>query len=812
MIRTILNHFVPRQPGGASTEVALSHEGISVGLAVILVIVLAAAAVWAYRWGAPGFSKFRRGLLAALRIVLIGLFVLLLVKPVLMLTINQPVREKLLVVLDTTQSMDIKDRRSSDDDEKRAALAAGLMPPASGLNGTISGSIDKWRDVSRAGLLNALAGNSSLNLWSRLQEKADLFFYSMDRDAHPLGPIATTDEEENHVPLDASKSFFEKIKYTGDETAIGDSLHNILEQNRGQPICGILVVTDGGSNTGLAPEEVAQVAKEDGLPLYLYGIGITKPKDIIVHDISGSRGVFVKEHAEFTVKVRATGYAGASAKLVLKADGKMVDSQDVTLTESDSEYKLGYTPQAKGEATVEATIEPRDDESNTDNNVASTKVRVLDTKVKVLYIEGEPRWDFRYLLAELQRDRRLTVKCVLLNGDPDLGTEPNSAFLRGLPAERADIVDNEIIILGDVDPNELGMARMKLLNEWVSDMGGGLIFLSGPKFNPLHYGGTPLDPLLPVEPLQGMTDQQWSARNWPPVPLKLTPTGEVSDIMKLSDDPEVNRRIWNSFPGVRWTARVAKARPTAQVFLEDSRPALANRDGFMPVIAQQPYGKGLVMYFGFDETYRWRDNIGEKYYIRIWDQVIQNFSLDRQLGASARTQLKVERPQYLPNDKVVISGAIYSEKFTPLTDPSVPATITISTPDGKEEKVEVHLLASGDTPGEYELDYVPKTEGSYSFTTIIDPKAVIKFDVVNPKIELADTAMNADLLQNMANISGGKFLREEDLNGLPALVSSHSATVPTFKKLDLVYSPWWMAALMTLAILEWLFRRLWQLK
>lgn len=812
MIRNILNHFVPQQPGGVSTEVALSHEGISIGLAVIILIVLAAASVWAYRWGAPGFSRIRRGFLVALRIVLIALFVLLLVKPVLMLTINQPVREKLLVVVDDSQSMEIKDRRSSDDDEKRAALAAGLMAPAAGLNGSVSGSIDKYRDVSRSDLLKALAGNESLNLWSRLQEKADLFFYSMDRDAHPLGPLATSDDEENRVPIDASKSFFEKIKYTGDQTAIGDSLHNLLEQNRGQPICGILVVTDGGSNTGIAPEEVAQLAKEDGLPLYLYGIGITKPKDIIVHDISGSRGVFVKEHAEFTVKVRASGYAGASAKLVLKSNGKVVDSQDVTLTEGDSEYKLGFNPQEKGEANVEATIEPRDDESNTDNNVASTKVRVLDTKVKVLYIEGDPRWDFRYLLAELQRDRRLSVKCVLLNGDPDLGTEPNTAFLRGLPAERADIVGNEIIILGDVDPNELGMARMKLLNEWVSDMGGGLIFLSGPKFNPFRYGGTPLDALLPVETQQGLSDQQWAMRNWPPVPLKLTPTGEASDVMKLSDDPEVNRRIWNSFPGVRWTARVAKARPTAQVFLEDSRPALANRDGFMPVIAQQQYGKGLVMYFGFDETYRWRGNVGEKYYIRIWDQVIQSFSLDRQLGASARTQLKVERPQYLPNDKVVISGAIYNEKFAALTDPSVPGTMTFTSPDGKEEKTDVHLLASADVPGEYELDYVPKNEGAYSFSTAIDPKAVIKFEVVNPKIELADTAMNADLLQNMANISGGKFLREEDLNGLPALVSSNTATVPTFKKLDLCYSPWWMAALMTLAILEWLFRRLWQLK
>jgi len=815
MIRNILNLLAPRQPGGVSTEVALSHEGIGIGLAVAIVIILAVAAIWSYQWGAPGFSRFRRGFLAALRIVLIGLFVLLLVKPVLMLTINEPVREKLLVLVDDTQSMGIKDRRATDDDKKRAAIAAGLAAPDSGLNGAAPDNIGSWSGASRADIINAIAGNDALNLWSRLQEKSDLYFYTMDRDAHSLGPLYTPPEDagnDNHIPLDASKAFFQKIKYDGDATALGDSLRRVLDDNRGQPVSGVLVITDGGNNTGLDPLDVAKIAKDDSLPLYLYGVGITKPKDIVVHDISGSRGVFVKERAEFTVKVRGTGYAGRTEKLVLKADGKEVDSQNITLTEADSEYKLSYSPQEKGEATVEASIQPEEDESNTDNNAVSTKVRILDTKVNVLYIEGDPRWDFRYLLAELKRDRGLSVKCALLNGDPDLGTEENSEFLKGLPADRASIVSNNIIILGDVDPNELGPARMKLINEWVSNMNGGLIFLAGTKYNPIRYANTPLEPLLPVELLQGLTEQQYGARNWPPVPLKITPTGEVTDMMKLSDDPDVNRRIWNGFAGVRWTARVARARPTAQVYLEDARPALASRDGLMPVIAQQQYGNGSVMYFGFDETYKWRSQLGEKYYIRIWDQIIQNFSLERQLGASTRTQLKVERPQYIPNDKVVISGPIYSEKMTPLTDPTVPGTITYTTPDGKEGKDNVFLQLSPETPGQYELDYPAKEVGEYQFTTSIDPKAVIKFEVISPKIELADTAMNADLLQNMANISGGKFLREEDLNTLPGLVFSHSATVPKFEKKELCYNPIWMGALMLVAILEWLFRRLWQLK
>jgi len=197
------------------------------------------------------------------------------------------------------------------------------------------------------------------------------------------------------------------------------------------------------------------------------------------------------------------------------------------------------------------------------------------------------------------------------------------------------------------------------------------------------------------------------------------------------------------------------------------------------------------------------------------------------MGASSRTQLKVDRPEYLAGEKVVISGKIYTPNFTPLVEASVAGelTITPSTQGGTTpaeatpsdsakalEKTELHLIAAPDHPGEYQAEFTPKVPGEYRFSTTMDPKAVVKFEVLAPKLEQSETAMNESLMQSMARISGGKFLREEDLDSLPNLVSSHSATVPTFKKVELYYSVWWMVALMVIASLEWLLRRLWQLK
>ena len=811
MIRSLLSRFFPA-PSGGSTDAVLGYEGLSWGWAFFLLLGLGIVVWWLYRLGAPGLSKAQRGLLTALRIALAGVFLLLLVKPVILLTTNDPVRERLLVVLDTTQSMEIKDHRSSPEDMLRASIAAGLAAPTTNIKGDAPAGADKWRDASRAELLKALAANEKLNLWSRLQEKVDLDFYSFGRDARKLGPMG----KESEGPIDTSdaRKFFDGLKFDEDATALGESLRQVLTQNRGPGAAGVLVITDGANNSGTPPLEVAEIAKQDGIPLFLYGMGIMGPKDIVVREVAGPRGAFIKERAEFSVKVFSSGFNSRATRIQLKADGKTVDEQEVKLGDGETVYTLGYEPQEKGEVNIEAFAVPLDEESSKDNNTASTKVRVLDNKVKVLYVEQEPRWDFRYLLSSLERDRRIAVKCVLVEGGSEMADEPDSPFLKEFPSNRADLVANEIIILGDVDPKALGDANMKLIKEWVGELGGGLVFLAGSKNNPFRYAGTPLEPLLPVSLDARLTEEQAAARSREPIPLKLTTSGEYSPLLRLADGNLENRQIWNSFPGVRWTARVAGARPSAQVFLVDSNPDHAANGEPRPVIAEQTFGRGTVMYFGFDETYRWRSKAGEKLYSKIWNQIIQNFSLDRQLGASARTQINTDRSEYFVGEKVVIAGKIYSQSFAPLKEATVAGTLVFTGEEenAREEPVELRLVAVPDQPGSYQAEFTAGKSGSYRFSTLMDPKAVVKIHAVPPRLELTETAMDASLLQAMADASGGKFLREENLDGLPKLISSRGTTIATFKKRELYYSPWWMGALIALACMEWFLRRLWQLK
>jgi hypothetical protein len=799
-----------------SREWVLESEGLSAGWAFFLFLLLGAACVWAYFKCAPSLPRYGRLAMAGLRLAALALVLILLARPVLHLTINEPVRQSLLVLVDASQSMLLNDRRSTPDDLKRAALAAGLADPAEGLKGAPPSGAAALQNINRWELLQKLAANTKLDLWKRLAEKSDLVFYRAGRDAVPAGSV--TQEQEGAAP-DAGPALglFTSAKPEEPVTALGESMRQVLEQNRGLPVGGILVITDGASNSGLPPVEAARMAREQNIPLFLYGVGVTSPIDLVVRSATSPQIAFVKERTEVAAKLRAQGLGQRKVKGVLKANGKIVDTQEADLRE-DGEYEVvfHYEPAEAGDSVLEAAFDTAPEEMSKDNNAASTKIRIVDKKIKVLYIEQEPRWDFRYLLAFLQRDRRLEVKAVLIDSGPGTENIPDSPFLPALPGSKEEIFKYEILILGDVNPKDLGEARMKLIREWVGQANGGMIFLAGGKFNPSQYASTPLEALLPVVPDTSFTPARQAERAKELFKLQLTPAGERSSYLRMADDEAENLKIWQEFPGVRWTAAVAKAKPGAEVLLTDARSERALSGSPMPVMAIQSYGSGEAVFIGTDETYRWRSRKGEAYYSQVWSSIMQSLSIKRLQGASTRTQLKSDRERYFVGDKIIVSGKVYQEGFEPMTAGILQGRVRITGEDAAGKPVErtspFDVSAVSDQPGEYRGEITAQAAGRYVFSTLQDPEAVVKFEVIEPKIEQMETALNERLLRTMAEAANGKFLREEDLAGLPALVASQSATVATFKKISLYHSPWWMALLFLALFAEWLLRRLKHLK
>ena len=803
------NLFTPGSANADGSSTTLAFEGLDPGWALLSWIVLGLLLWWIHGRLLTSTPRRKRILIVGLRLLFIGALLFTVTRPVLVTTLVEKVRQKLIVLVDASASMDLADLRATPEDRARALIASGKLAPDAGP--AADAPVSEARPTRRE-VLKSLAANSKLDLWTKLDERAELTFYTFGNDATEAPPPAA-----GQSGAAIARQFFDQLPASDQTTALGESLRQVIDRHRGEPLAGVFIITDGANNRGLAPSEAAASARAEGVPLFLYGVGVTEPRDVAVTSADAPRIAFLKEKVTVRVRLTANGYENLPIILTLRdpsdtAGGTLAETTVMLPARGGVDTELSFTPDKHGERSLEVAAKPLEGEASTENNVSSVRIRVIDNRVRVFMIEQEPRWDWRYLLDFLQDDRRLTLQCVLLDGDPSLLQLPNTPFLEKLPDDRSTLYDSDIILLGDVDPARLGQARMQLIREWVDQAGGGLVFLAGPNHNPRSYIGTPLEPLLPVVPLSGPADE-FSARHPEPANLVLTSAGARSPLLRLAENERDNSAAWRKFAGVRWTAKVARARPGAEVLLVDPSASRTTPSGPGPVLARQRFGRGEVMYFGFNETYRWRSEIGGKYYSQIWSQIFQALSLERLSGASKQVQLRVDRPEYQLGERVVISGRLYQADFKPLIADVVPARASRTDADAALlPPQEVMLRPVPDEAGGYRAEFSPAVAGRYAFSTLLDPSAVVEFDVIEPRLEQADAAMNLALLDATATAGGGRLFREENLFELPKHVEQKGGSVTSFKRLELAYSPILLALLLLFASAEWLVRRLNRLK
>jgi hypothetical protein len=243
------------------------------------------------------------------------------------------------------------------------------------------------------------------------------------------------------------------------------------------------------------------------------------------------------------------------------------------------------------------------------------------------------------------------------------------------------------------------------------------------------------------------------------------------------------------------------------VLLADPDPTKTYRGAKMPVLALQQYGLGQVLFSGTDNTWRWRRNAGDRYYALFWGQIVQRMALPHLLGESKRTQLTTDRKNYALGDRVTIYARLYDEAYQPVKDPMVRGTARLGTNEN-----EVLLRAMPDQPGMFRGEFVAPAEGSYQFALQRDPKTSLQVDVTSPRAEMGESTMNESLLQEMARVTNGQFLREDDLSKLPELVKARTELVKSKQEVDLWASPFYFTMLVVVAGVEWALRKKWQLK
>ncbi|MBL6764018.1 MAG: VWA domain-containing protein, partial [Verrucomicrobiae bacterium] len=296
----------------AGVRLAFHGGGLSLWF-LLIILALGGVAWWSYFRNPVTLTPRRRWTLFALRCGFLLLLAGLLLRPVLAFTVEGSVRRALLVLIDGSESMGIQDPRTEADDIRRAAIARGNDANPAATN------------ASRIDLTLAALKNPQLNLLPRLDAEFDLVPFQFGRSPVALPRSVSTNE--------AGTNTFDWLQRLASEqpaTAIGEVLRETVNRKRGQSLAGVFLITDGANNLGLAPQEAAEQLKRENVPLYIYGVGITSPRDIIVTNLAAPEVAFLNDEVLVNVHVRAQGLNGEKAKVHLKLGATKVDEKEIT--------------------------------------------------------------------------------------------------------------------------------------------------------------------------------------------------------------------------------------------------------------------------------------------------------------------------------------------------------------------------------------------------------------------------------------------------------------------------------------------------
>ena len=435
------------------------------------------------------------------------------------------------------------------------------------------------------------------------------------------------------------------------------------------------------------------------------------------------------------------------------------------------------------------------------NNSASHKVRILDEKIKVLYIEGMPRWEFRYLRWVLLRDPRLDVRFLMTQGDPALASASPQHIGR-LPQNKEDLFEYDLIILGDVPAGYFKADEIELIEELIGERGGSLLMVAGPMAAPTSYRDTAIADILPVK---------IGAGGWAPVLSNVHPVvtadGRESGSTSLALSDETTDRIWSHVSPMHALPPLDGAKKGATVLLTLS----GSSSGFdqYPLVAWQRYRTGKSLFVATEDLWRMRLEVGDRYHSRFWGQTIQFLTLSRLLGENKQVTIETDNSSFSAGDTVQIYANVLTESFEPVELPEY--TVVLERKGAPDSAAEIALGPVPGSDGLFSGAHVAGEDGTY----LLRAKAADAERANSPEFEVAtvppearETGARHDVARQVAELSGGRTLTLAGLAALPSDLGPQPAltTVDHIDK-ELWDAPLWFLLILIFAAVEWFLRR-----
>ncbi len=599
----------------------------------------------------------------------------------------------------------------------------------------------------------------------------------------------------------------EQIKGQGKATHLSEGLNQVVQESAGLPVGAIVLLSDGADNSGGVELETISAIRAQRIPVHTVGFGREQfAKDVEIVDVLVPSKALADSRVAAEVTVRQRGFSGSKARLTIRDAGKVLASRDITFKAEGAPQTemLLFNAGPAGAKSPEITVEPLAGEENTLNNSVTRLVNVSSAKPRILYLEGEPRWEFKFLRRAVEDDANLKLVTMLRTSQNKIyrqGIDDPKELEDGFPTKIEDLFKYDAIILGSVAVAYLTPAQQELLKSFVDRRGGGLLFFGGREsLNDGGWGKNQLADIIPVNLPAGKTFER------APATVELTPTGRDSLICRLTEENTANLDRWKKLPYLMNYQDVGTPKPGAAVLIEMTPKGTQKK---LPLLITQNFGRGRVAVFASAGSWRWQMlmPLEDKSHEMFWQQMLRWLVTQTPTRVVASTSANV----LLDEGKLKFRAEVRDQAYAPASDARVQANIL--GPAGIAQSID--LQPDPSEPGVYTGDWTAEKPGSY-VTEVVGKRGdqelgrdVITFRREDGVAENFRAEQNRELLEKLSAQTGGKYYSADAAKKLPNEISYSEAGITVRETKDL----WDMPIVYLLAIAlrggEWLLRRRW---
>lgn len=727
---------------------------------VPLALGAAVAGAWLYGRASSALTPRDRWVLGGLRVAVIVLVAICLARPVLAVSRAIEQRNVVGVVVDDSRSMRIADHGSA----------------------------------ARGDYAHQVFGGPDSALFKALGEKFQLRFFR-------TSGAGGRSEALGNTPLNGSR------------THLATSILRAEEELAGAPVAGMVVISDGADNSASMPGatpmlEQLLALRARQVPVYTIGVGSERfQRDIELSRVEVPSSVLRDASILVEVVVGQRGYSGKRVPVVVEDSGRIIGSREVTLPKDGeaSVVRIRVPASEQGARLLRVRIPVQDDEMIKENNDREAVVVVSDRREKILYLEGEPRFELKFIRQAVEDDKNLQLVTLLRSAKDKflrLSVDDSVELSTGFPKTREELFAYRGIILGSVEASFFTVDQLRMLADFVGVRGGGLLAIGGRRaLAEGGFAGTPLADALPVE-LGPPAGSDSGATE-----IMVTPTaaGVLHPATQLAPNDSATAGLWRQMPPLTTVNEVGRPKPGATVLLE------GNVDGerrARPTLTFQRYGRGKAIVFAVQDSWLWQMHqlvpVEDQRHETFWRQLLrwQVSDVPGRVDVAAAAEGAVNEGIPL---RVVVSDSAYVR----FNGSSVSAEVV--SPTGESTRLPFEWATDRD--GEYTAMMVPGANGVHTVnvTTVVGRDTIRSTSgyvrVADPTAEFFGAEMRPAVLKQFADETGGKFYRTSEASRLPEDIVYTTSGATEVQRLDLWDMPALFLVLVGLLGVEWLYRR-----